>query len=66
MCDTHLLCVVLMNRYLSVVQAKAIISKYLSVNGNKLGSSELNAIRGPNLCSLDTDVLKSISSQDLK
>ncbi|XP_044203497.1 uncharacterized protein LOC122979809 [Thunnus albacares] len=46
--------------------AKAIISKYLSVAGNKLGSAELNVIGGVNLCSLDADVLKSISQQSLK
>ncbi|KAM6939487.1 mesothelin-like protein [Xenentodon cancila] len=46
--------------------AKAIITKYLSVKGNKLGSAELNAIGGPNLCFLDVDVLKLISQQSLK
>ncbi len=49
-----------------LVQANAIISKYLSKAGNKLGSAELNAIGGPNLCSLDADVLKNISQQSLK
>lgn len=46
--------------------AKAIISKYLSKDGNKLGSAELNVIGGANLCSLDVDVLNSISQQSLK
>ncbi|XP_059180401.1 uncharacterized protein LOC131958981 [Centropristis striata] len=46
--------------------AQAIISKYLSNDGNKLGSSELNAIGGSNLCSLDVNVLKNISEQSLK
>ncbi|XP_042341411.1 mesothelin-like protein [Plectropomus leopardus] len=46
--------------------AKAIISKYLSNNGNTLGSPEINAITGINLCSLDADVLKTISQQSLK
>ncbi|XP_044043889.1 uncharacterized protein LOC122872151 [Siniperca chuatsi] len=46
--------------------AKAIISKYLSKEGNKLGSAELNTIGGANLCSVDTNVLKSISQQSLK
>ncbi|XP_023262765.1 uncharacterized protein LOC111655549 [Seriola lalandi dorsalis] len=46
--------------------AKAVISKYLSKAGNKLGSAELNAIGGVNLCSLDVDVLKNISQQSLK
>uniref|UniRef100_A0A3P9J4A0 Uncharacterized protein n=1 Tax=Oryzias latipes TaxID=8090 RepID=A0A3P9J4A0_ORYLA len=40
-----------------------IISKYLAVGGNKLGSAELNVIGGPNLCSLDVDIIKTISSQ---
>lgn len=46
--------------------AKAIISKYLSVEGNKLGIAELNSIGGPNLCSLDTNVLSNISAQSIK
>ncbi|XP_039655153.1 mesothelin-like protein [Perca fluviatilis] len=46
--------------------AKAIISKYLSNEGNTLGSAELNAIGGANLCSLDVEVLKNISQQSLK
>ncbi|XP_015820458.1 uncharacterized protein [Nothobranchius furzeri] len=46
--------------------AKAIITKYLSVGGNTLGSAELNVIGGPNLCSLDVSVLRNISQQSLK
>uniref|UniRef100_A0A3B3HFL3 Uncharacterized protein n=1 Tax=Oryzias latipes TaxID=8090 RepID=A0A3B3HFL3_ORYLA len=46
--------------------AKVIISKYLAVAGNSLGRAELNAIKGPNLCSLDLSVIQSISSQNLK
>ncbi|XP_015249497.1 PREDICTED: mesothelin-like protein [Cyprinodon variegatus] len=46
--------------------ARAIISKYLSVNGNELGSTELNAIGGQNLCSLDIEVLRNISSQNIR
>ncbi|KAM7419684.1 hypothetical protein PAMA_016664 [Pampus argenteus] len=46
--------------------AKAIITKYLSKDGNKLGSAELNVIGGHNLCSLDADVLKNISQKSLK
>ncbi|XP_027874233.1 uncharacterized protein mslnb isoform X10 [Xiphophorus couchianus] len=46
--------------------AKAIISKYLSVEGNKLESAELNAIGGPNLCSVNTEVLSNISQQSLR
>ncbi|XP_047434913.1 uncharacterized protein LOC125004395 [Mugil cephalus] len=48
------------------VLAKAIISKYLSTSGNKLGSAELNAIGGANLCSLDADVLRNISQESLR
>uniref|UniRef100_A0A3P9KJP4 Uncharacterized protein n=1 Tax=Oryzias latipes TaxID=8090 RepID=A0A3P9KJP4_ORYLA len=44
--------------------AKVIISKYLAVGGNKLGSAELNVIGGPNLCSLDVDIIRTISSQN--
>ena len=49
-----------------LIQVKAIITKYLSVDGNKLGSAELNTISGPNLCSLDADVLRNISQQSLR
>uniref|UniRef100_A0A3Q3I9X0 Uncharacterized protein n=1 Tax=Monopterus albus TaxID=43700 RepID=A0A3Q3I9X0_MONAL len=47
----------------SLVREQAIITKYLSKAENKLGSAELNVIGGVNLCSLDIDVLKSISTQ---
>uniref|UniRef100_A0A3B3CI47 Uncharacterized protein n=1 Tax=Oryzias melastigma TaxID=30732 RepID=A0A3B3CI47_ORYME len=46
--------------------AKAIINKYLAVEGNSLGGAELNVIGGPNLCSLDVSDIKTISSQSLK
>lgn len=46
--------------------ARAIIIKYLSVNGNKLGSAELNSIGGPNLCTLDVSVLSSISTPSIR
>ncbi|XP_032418233.1 uncharacterized protein mslnb isoform X21 [Xiphophorus hellerii] len=46
--------------------AKAIISKYLSVEGNKLETAELNAIGGPNLCSVNTEVLGNISQKSLR
>lgn len=46
--------------------AKAIILKYLSVEGNKLGRAELNSLGGPNLCSLDTDILSKISTESIK
>ncbi|CAL1600813.1 unnamed protein product [Knipowitschia caucasica] len=46
--------------------AKAVIDKYLSAHGTSLGSAELNAIKGDNLCALDPEVLKNISSQSFK
>lgn len=46
--------------------AEAVILKYLSVEGNKLGSAELNSLQGPNLCSLDTTILSNISTQSIK
>ncbi|RVE75916.1 hypothetical protein OJAV_G00003550 [Oryzias javanicus] len=46
--------------------AKAIINKYLAVEGNTLGGAELSIIGGPNLCSLDVSDIKTISSQSLK
>ncbi|CAN9510582.1 unnamed protein product [Ophioblennius macclurei] len=47
-------------------QVVAIVSKYLSVAGNKLGSAELNSIGGTNLCFLDIEILKNISQQSLR
>lgn len=46
--------------------ARAVIMKYLSVNGNKLGSAELNSLRGPNLCTLDISILSNISTQSIR
>lgn len=46
--------------------ARAIIIKYLSVNGNKLGSAELNSLRGPNLCTLEISILSTISTQSIR
>uniref|UniRef100_A0A3Q3ECN7 Uncharacterized protein n=1 Tax=Hippocampus comes TaxID=109280 RepID=A0A3Q3ECN7_HIPCM len=43
-----------------------IITKYLSHDGNTLGSTELNVIGGDNLCSLDANVLQSILAQSLR
>ncbi|XP_045566786.1 uncharacterized protein isoform X6 [Salmo salar] len=44
---------------------QAIISKYLRNSGNTLGSAELNSIGGPNLCSLDISLLKTITQSSL-
>uniref|UniRef100_A0A3Q0T356 Uncharacterized protein n=1 Tax=Amphilophus citrinellus TaxID=61819 RepID=A0A3Q0T356_AMPCI len=38
-------------------------NKYLSIKGNSLGTAEINTIGGPNLCSLDVQVLKNISQE---
>ncbi|XP_056136402.1 mesothelin-like protein [Lampris incognitus] len=46
--------------------ANTIITKYLSEEGNSIGSAELNLIGGANLCSLDADVLKKISQDSLR
>lgn len=46
--------------------ARAIIMKYLTVNGNKLGSAELNSLGGPNLCTLDISVISNISAQSIE
>lgn len=46
--------------------ARAIISKYLSVNGNKLDSAALNSLGGANLCALDISSLSSISAQSIR
>uniref|UniRef100_A0A3B3CH34 Uncharacterized protein n=1 Tax=Oryzias melastigma TaxID=30732 RepID=A0A3B3CH34_ORYME len=39
---------------------------YLAVGGSRLGSTELNIIGGPNLCSLDVDIIRTISSQNFR
>ncbi|XP_028827824.1 uncharacterized protein LOC114785602 [Denticeps clupeoides] len=46
-------------------KSKAIIMRYLNAPGTTLGSTEINAI-GPNICSLDTTVLNTITSDSLK
>uniref|UniRef100_A0A8B9HMR4 Mesothelin-like protein n=1 Tax=Astyanax mexicanus TaxID=7994 RepID=A0A8B9HMR4_ASTMX len=46
-------------------QSKAVIMKYLSVEGNTLGTAELNAINS-NLCSLDVSVLNTITADSLQ
>lgn len=47
-------------------QVQLLVSKYLSVNGNALGSSELNALGGTNLCALNTSVLNNIPAASLE
>lgn len=56
----------LINAWVFLMKARAIIYKYLNVSGNSLGTRELNAIGGPNLCSLDVDVLRTISPASLR
>uniref|UniRef100_A0AAY4B5Q4 Mesothelin-like protein n=1 Tax=Denticeps clupeoides TaxID=299321 RepID=A0AAY4B5Q4_9TELE len=41
---------------------QAILSKYVNASGNALGSLELNAIGGPNLCALLTGTVQTITS----
>uniref|UniRef100_A0A672L1T3 Mesothelin a n=1 Tax=Sinocyclocheilus grahami TaxID=75366 RepID=A0A672L1T3_SINGR len=43
-----------------------LVSKYLSVNGNTLGSNELNALGGTNLCVLNTSVLNNITAASVE
>ncbi|KAJ8344670.1 hypothetical protein SKAU_G00288630 [Synaphobranchus kaupii] len=47
-------------------KSKAIIEKYLETENNTLGNLVLNAIGGPNLCSLNTSILKDITPDSLK
>ncbi|XP_057188181.1 mesothelin-like [Triplophysa rosa] len=42
-----------------------IVSKYLSVSGNRLGSSELNSL-GSNICALNTSVLNNIAAASIE
>ncbi|KAA0705446.1 hypothetical protein E1301_Tti016980 [Triplophysa tibetana] len=46
-------------------QTQEIITKYLSANNN-LSATELNILKGPNLCSLNKNTLKTISSDSIK
>ncbi|XP_077069477.1 uncharacterized protein mslna [Siphateles boraxobius] len=45
--------------------SKQIITKYLSANNN-LTDTELNAVRGPNLCSLNANTLSAILPESLR
>ncbi|XP_066516432.1 uncharacterized protein [Hoplias malabaricus] len=47
-------------------QINALISRYLSVSGNSLGSVELNAIKGPNLCELNLNIISNINYTSLQ
>ncbi|XP_056627073.1 uncharacterized protein mslnb isoform X2 [Triplophysa dalaica] len=44
---------------------RLIVSKYLSVSGNRLGSSELNSL-GSNICALNTSVLNNITAASIE
>ncbi|KAG9262907.1 mesothelin-like protein [Astyanax mexicanus] len=46
-------------------QSKAVIMEYLSVEGNTLGTVEINVISS-NLCSLDVSILKTITADNLQ
>ncbi|RXN34382.1 hypothetical protein ROHU_004044 [Labeo rohita] len=43
-----------------------LVSKYLSVNGNTLGTNELNTLGGTNLCVLNTSVLSNITPASME
>ncbi|XP_051764545.1 uncharacterized protein mslnb isoform X3 [Ctenopharyngodon idella] len=43
-----------------------LVSKYLSVSGNTLGTNELNALGGTNLCALTTSVLNNITAASVE
>ncbi|XP_062388973.1 uncharacterized protein mslna [Sardina pilchardus] len=47
-------------------KSKAIVTKFLSVTNNSLGSTELNFVGGPNLCALDTSTLSAISTDSIR
>nr|XP_021330389.1 mesothelin isoform X2 [Danio rerio] len=46
-------------------QSKQIISQYLSA-GNNLTATELNLIKGPNLCSMDTSTISTILPESIR
>ncbi|XP_056310218.1 uncharacterized protein mslna [Danio aesculapii] len=46
-------------------QSKQIISHYLSA-GNNLTATELNLIKGPNLCSMDTSTISTILPESIR
>ena len=48
------------------LQAEAIISKYLTHQGNSLGTAELNSIGGANLCALNVSVIQNISKNSIR
>ncbi|XP_039511539.1 uncharacterized protein mslnb isoform X1 [Pimephales promelas] len=43
-----------------------LVSKYLSVSGNTLGTNELNALGGANLCMLNASVLNNITAASVE
>ncbi|XP_056308517.1 uncharacterized protein LOC130220162 isoform X2 [Danio aesculapii] len=49
----------------STAQSQQVILRYLSVNGNSLGTNELNIIKS-NLCSLNTSTLQNITPAVLR
>ncbi|XP_067285094.1 uncharacterized protein mslna [Pseudorasbora parva] len=46
-------------------QSKQIITKYLSANNN-LTATELNTVKGPNLCSLNASILSTILPESIR
>uniref|UniRef100_A0A8C1ZK03 Mesothelin a n=1 Tax=Cyprinus carpio TaxID=7962 RepID=A0A8C1ZK03_CYPCA len=49
----------------SSAQSKLIITKYLNANNN-LTATELNVVKGPNLCSLNASVLSTILPENMR
>uniref|UniRef100_A0A3B3DHZ5 Uncharacterized LOC112146948 n=1 Tax=Oryzias melastigma TaxID=30732 RepID=A0A3B3DHZ5_ORYME len=49
----------------TTAQSKAIITKYLSIPGNSLGTTELNTIDSY-MCSLDVNTLKTITTESIR
>ncbi|XP_016308304.1 mesothelin-like protein [Sinocyclocheilus anshuiensis] len=56
----------LMNQRKGDWEVQLLVSKYLSVNGNALGTNELNALGGTNLCALNTSVLNNIRATSME
>lgn len=52
--------------WVAFFQSRFIVTKFLSGVNNSLGSTELNVIGGPSLCSLDTNTLSNINSDSIK
>jgi len=65
-CVCVCVCTVLQCADVCLSQVQLLVSKYLSVNGNTLGTNELNVLGGTNLCALNTIVLNSITAASME